>query len=397
MSVDADLAKEKMDMISANADSEIDGIINIRAINILKDSKDITEILFTNSDVLKDKIRIPGTASSKLYKYEVSYNDGYLTFINVNNPLINPAIIEQTVASYAGGTAAQSVILGQAFMSLDSEVSNTKKDKTAPDLNASAEQAFLTENSIERRLWLRPFMLQDTVKIGVYDVDNNLYGTLAGIDWPVSDKIMTSFYLGYVGSTQKYDEINMSQTGYVAGATGMLAKEKYYVGLTANVIFNKASADTDSGTDEFDMNMFSIGAKAGYNFNIGNNWILEPNLMLMYGILSAQGYETCRGAEIDSQSVSNIVVEPQVKAKWQLNKGWQPYGLLGYVANMNDKSKVVADSLEFELDKIDGYVEYGIGVNKDFENTPWSCYGQVTGKSGGRNGVEFNLGVTYRF
>ena len=302
------------------------------------------------------------------------------------------------MASSVGGAAAQSVIFEQAFMSLDMEVLNIKRSKSISNLQASAGgQVFIVENSIERGLWLRPFMLQDTVKMGVYDVDNSLYGTLAGIDWPIKDDILTSFYLGYVGSTQKYDEVKMSQTGYVIGATGMLVKENYYAGLTANMILNKASADTDDGTDEFDMNMFCVGAKAGYLFDIGNNWILEPNLTLMYGTASAQEYETAGGAKIDSQSVNNIVVEPQVKAKLQLDNGWQPYGLVGYVANMNDKAKVVADALEFELDKIDGYVEYGIGINKEFESTPWSCYGQVAGRSGGRSGFSGNFGVKYRF
>ena len=64
---------------------------------------------------------------------------------------------------------------------------------------------------------------------------------------------------------------------------------------------------------------------------------------------------------------------------------------------MNEKAKVVADALEFELDKIDGYVEYGIGINKEFESAPWSCYGQVTGRSGGRSGFSGNFGVKSRF
>ena len=398
LSIEADLEKEIMDRISADSDSEINGTINIKTITVLKDNKEITEILLTNSEVLKDKITTSGTAKSKLYKYEVSYDDGYLKFINGNDPLVNPTVIEQAVASYVGGFAAQSAIFEQAFMSLDTEVLNIKKSKANTNLQASAGgQIFVTENSIERGLWLRPFMLQDSVKIGVYDIDNSLYGTLAGIDLPVREDILTSFYLGYAGSTQKYDEVNMSQTGYVVGATGMLVKENYYVGLTANMIFNKASADTDDGTDEFDMNMFTIGAKAGYLFDIGNNWILEPNLTLMYGTASAQEYETAGGAKIDSQSVSNIVAEPQVKAKLQMEGGWQPYGLVGYVANMNDNAKVVADSLDFELDKVDGYVEYGIGVNKDFIATSWSCYGQITGRSGGRSGFAGNFGIKYRF
>jgi len=49
------------------------------------------------------------------------------------------------------------------------------------------------------------------------------------------------------------------------------------------------------------------------------------------------------------------------------------------------------------MDKIDGYVEYGAGVNKEFINTPWSCYAQLTGRNGGINGFSGNIGVKYSF
>ena len=177
----------------------------------------------------------------------------------------------------------------------------------------------------------------------------------------------------------------------------MMIKDNWYTGLTANVMFNKASIDTDFGTDDVDMNMFSVGAKAGYNFDISDNFVLEPNLTLVYGVVNSESYETSQGAQIDSQSVNNISVEPQVKAKFEIGNGWQPYGLLGYSANLGSKPTVKAEGVELELDSIDGYVEYGAGVNKDFIGTVWSCYAQVTGRSGGRNGFAGNLGIKYKF
>ena len=62
-----------------------------------------------------------------------------------------------------------------------------------------------------------------------------------------------------------------------------------------------------------------------------------------------------------------------------------------------DKIKAEADGLETEGNKADGYVEYGIGLNKDFINTPWSCYVQVTGKGGDRSGFDGSFGVKYNF
>ena len=240
-------------------------------------------------------------------------------------------------------------------------------------------------------------MSQDSISFDSLDVDNTLTGTLAGIDLAAGENTLVSFYLGYAGSNQKYEDIKINQTGYVLGATGMLIKEKLYAGLTGNINFNKAESESDYGTDSFDMSMFSVGAKAGYNYAINDKWALEPNLTLMYGNVSNQEYDTTQGAKIDSQSVANIIAEPQIKAKFDLSDGWQPYAILGYLINMGDDRKVVADETEFEMDKIDGYVEYGAGVNKEFINTPWSCYAQVTGRSGGINGVSGNLGVKYKF
>ena len=177
----------------------------------------------------------------------------------------------------------------------------------------------------------------------------------------------------------------------------MKIKEKYYLGLTANINFNKAESETNYGKDKFDMNMYAVGAKAGYNIELGKNWILEPNLTMMYGNINTQGYTTSRGTKVDSQKTNNILIEPQVKAKLALTNGWTPYALVGYILNSGNKTKLVANNVGFEDMQISGYTEYGAGVNKSFKNSAWSCYLQATGKAGDRKGVEGNIGVKYSF
>lgn len=402
--VDADLENKKMDTISA--ESYNGPTIHVKAINVVNDTEETkTKVLFTSSTVLKDKISAIDNVSSKLYKYDVSYNDGYFNFINVSNK-INPVLAESAIASSVGGFTTQTNVLGQAFSSIDNMVGSRKslyQSSNHPILKSSnlyasaSSSIFDMENKIERGLWIRPYAVQETIKFNDIDVDNTAIGTLAGLDLATGENTLLSFYLGYAGSNQKYEDIKVNQTGYIVGAMGMIIKEKWYAGITANINFNKAQSQSDYGTDNFDMNMYSIGAKAGYNFDLSDKWILEPNLMLMYGNVNSQEYETTQGAKIDSQSIANIIVEPQVKAKLSLENGWQPYGLVGYVANISDKAKVVVDETEFETDKIDGYVEYGLGVNKEFEFTPWSFYAQATGRSGGRTGFAGNLGIKYKF
>jgi len=375
--VDVDLKNKQMDTISAMTGGG-KGKINIKAINILSDAKENkTDVLFTDSIVLQKQITTVTTASSKLYKYDVVYSTlGYLSFSKGENPpeppVINPIITESQVASAIGGTITQTVILNQAFANFNNKPG----------------------------VWIRPYAMQDTIKLNDLEVDNTATGTLAGIDFSVGEKSLLSLYVGYAGSKQKYNDdsdIKINQTGYVVGASGLIEKEKYYLGLTANFNFNKAEADTDYGTDKFDMNMYSIGAKAGYNIGLGKKWILEPNLTLMYGNINTQEYQTTQGAKIDSQSTDNILIDPQIKIKVDLSKGWTPYALAGYVYNAGNKTKLVADDISFKEMQLTGYTEYGVGLNKDFTNSAWSFFLQATGKAGDRTGFDGNIGIKYSF
>ncbi len=397
LSVDADLENKEMDTIYANSFNG-DGKINIKAINILSDAiENKTEVLFTSSTILKDKIISIDTANSKLFKYDVNYDKstGDFNFLLTVNK--NPVIAESQVAG-ATGLITQTTVLNQAFSSVDNIKNRIIQAKQKGLVYAStADVLFDGSNRIESGLWIRPFIAQDSVSFDSLNVDNTLTGTLAGIDLATGENSLVSFYLGYAGSNQKYEDIKINQTGYILGATGMLIKDKWYAGLTANINFNKAEGESDYGTDSFDLNMFSVGAKTGYNFDLSNKFVVEPNLTLMYGNISNQEYETTQGAKIDSQSVANIIVEPQVKAKFNLNDGWQPYGLLGYLLNSGEKAKLVADNIAFNDMGISGYVEYGFGVNKTFKNSAWSCYIQATGRSGDINGFNGNLGIKYSF
>ncbi|MBR3627308.1 MAG: autotransporter domain-containing protein, partial [Elusimicrobia bacterium] len=384
LTVDADLENKAMDMALFATPTIGSGKVNVEEINIIKDSDKTTRVDFA-AILEDNKVITVNKARSVLYSYDAKLEKGKIEFdINGHHYTgepgyyytftkkgFNPVTAAGAVSASVGGYATQSVVTGQAFASMDRQIAaknqpktvapktstketakpatkgkpeqknsvkdsktttnnpkdkkdDSKKKKKAQSMGllyaSAGDQVFEETSKIERGAWLRPFILNETVKVGDTDVDNNLYGTLAGIDLPVKGDILASFYLGYAGSKQKVEEVKSNQTGYVLGATGMLIKEKWYAGLTANIIFNKASVDTDDGTNDIDMNMYSIGAKAGYNYDMGKNWILEPNITLMYGIVNCGSYETTL-TKVDSQSVNNILLEPQVKARWQLTNG----------------------------------------------------------------------------
>ena len=406
LSVDADLKNKSMDMFLAPYGVNGEGKLNVEKINIIEDNDETTRVDFAY--VPEGKITTVDHARSVLYNYDAKLEYGTISFDHFNKNGyyytftkngVNPETAIGAFSASVGGYATQSMVAEQAFAGMNSKISSNKKSANINSSNlyvSAGNQVFNETGKIERGAWLRPFVLNETVTVGNMDVDNNLYGTLAGIDLPVGQDKQVSFYLGYAGSKQEVKEVKSNQTGYVLGATGMLIKEKWYLGATANMIFNKASVDTDDGTNDIDMNMFGIAVKAGYNYDIGKNWILEPNATLMYGIVNCGEYETAL-TKVDSLSINNILFEPQVKAKLGLTNGWQPYGLLGYAANLSSKPTVKTEAGDLDLDSIDGYVEFGAGVNKDFLNTAWSCYAQLTGRSGGRSGFAGNFGVKYKF
>jgi hypothetical protein len=387
-----------MDTISADS-YRGEGKINVRAINILEDAtENRTVVLFTSSTALKDKITTVKTANSQLYKYDVNYNSNSGNYEFALTQTANPVIAESQVAN-VGGMVTQVSVLNQVFTSMDTQFATVRTaSKQNNRLYASRTSLLLDRASkIEDGLWIRPYAKQDTMKINGINIDNTVIGTLAGIDLAVEDNTLLSFYIGTAGSTQKYENIKVNQTGYILGASGMVIKEKYYLGLTANININKAESESSYGTDKFNMNMYSIGARAGYNIDLGKKWILEPNLMMMYGNLQSQGYTTSQGTQIERQKTNNIYVQPQVKARIELKDGWTPYALVGYAINSDNKSKLVANDIAFEEMKVKGYTEYGAGVHKSFKNNGWSCFLQVTGKAGERKGVEGNMGVKYSF
>jgi predicted outer membrane repeat protein len=397
ITVDADLENESMDTVSAES-YDGTGTILVNKFNILADSKiNNLDITFTTSTVLKDKITNVTKASSALYDYTVLYSTNTGSF-NFTKGSVNPILLEGAVSAMAGGYVTQVNVLGQAFNSIDGFISSSKLAKNKNrNLYVSAANQIFENNKIERGLWIRPYAVQETIKLENTNVDNTSYGTLAGLDLAVTENKMVSFYLGYTGSKQEYEQVKATQTGYIIGASGMLAKDNYYIALTANAGFNDVNADNDYGTDKFKILMYSIAAKAGYDMQAGKNWIIQPNLLLMYGTIKTDEYITSQGAKVDSNSTNNLYIKPQVKAKLELKNGWTPYGLTGIIFNTGSQAKTITEGIDLGTMDFDSYIEYGAGVDKKFIKTNWSIYGQIAGRSGSRNGYEGNLGVKYSF
>jgi len=398
LKIDADLKNEKMDTITANNFSG-DGKVNVTAINITKDSDKKEEISldFITGNTLKGIVKSVDKAYSVMYEYDASYDKetGNMSFVRgKENPISN----ESAVSGLAGGYLSQVTVANQSFANIDNKVSQTRAAaKTPLYASANTNQVFEQGGSIERALWLRPYVVSDTVDVGADSkVDNTMYGTLAGIDLPAGKDKLLSFYLGYTGGKQEFNSVKTNQTNYMLGVTGTLIKDKWYLGATVNAGTNKVTADNDLGSDDIDNITYSLGLKTGYDFDLGKDFTLQPNIILMYIGSTSNDFTNVQGNKIEDDGISNILIQPGLRLDLSLANGWTPYGLFDVAINTGETSTKINGNKVKSLE-MDPYFEYGVGVSKDFLNSPWSCYGQVSGKSGSRSGVGFNLGIKYAF
>ena len=403
ISVDADLQKEEMDTISTDG-YYVDGQkrIKVNAINIISDTeKNSVELEFVKTQEIREEVETITSASSDLYKYNVKYNEstGNMTFTktSIGNPLAHAA----DILGLIGGSFSKMATINQAFVGMDTKIKSKKQSysKSSSKLYASAtNQIFASDNEIQRGVWVRPYATNETMKLSGLDkdIETTIYGTIAGIDLPVSEDKMLAVYFGYNGSKQKLESIKINNTGYCIGATGMLIKDSYYIGATVNAELGKATTDTDFGSDDTDMTSYAVAAKAGYNFEVGNNWIIEPNLMVAYVGINTKEFTNAQGNKVSAEGINNVHIEPGVKASLELDNGWTPYGLVSASFNTGEAATEVNNKSVKAL-TMDPYYECGIGVEKEFVTSPWSCYGEVNGRTGSRKGMGFNLGIKYAF
>lgn len=401
ISVDADLENEEMDTISTDG-YYVDGNkrIKVNAINIISDTENKSvELEFIKTQEIRQEVETIKTASSDLYKYNIKYDEstGNITFTktSIGNPLAHAA----DILGLIGGSFSKMATINQAFVGMDTKVKSIKQAKSNKNFYASTtNQVFASDKEVTRGVWVRPYAANETMKLAGLDkdIDTTIYGTIAGIDLPVAEDKMLAVYFGYNGSNQKLDSIKVNNAGYCVGATGMLVKESFYIGATINAELAKATTDTDFGSDDTDMTSYAAAVKAGYNFEVGSNWIIEPNLMVAYVGINTKEFTNAQGNKVKAEDINNVHIEPGAKASLELDNGWTPYGLVSACFNTGEAATEVNGKSVKAL-TMDPYYECGIGVEKEFSSTPWSCYGEIDGRFGSRQGVGINLGVKYAF
>lgn len=413
ISVDVDLATEKMDTISADSYNIVDGKLNVSNINLLSDAnKDKTVIPFV-PDELKEHVTtsVKDVAYSAIYKYGIGYDPttGEFAFTRGSSSdyaNVNPSVMASSVAAQAGGYLTLLNSYNQAFANMDMTMLMSKADREAmknrnkyaySDSMYTYAPTQLPEES--KGLWARPYSLFESVALrGGPRVSNVMYGSFIGGDSSMKElghgfDGVFSLYAGYNGSHQAYQGNSIYQNGGTLGATGTLYKGNWFGAWTANVGANGADANTSRGSENFGMLLAGTAIKTGYNWELFNSKIiLQPSYLMSYLFVNTFDYHNAACVNITSDPLNAIQVVPGVKLIGNCPNGWQPYLGVNFVWNIMDKTKFQANDVSLPELAIRPYVEYGIGIQKCWGER-FTGYGQAMFRSGGREGVAFSVGL----
>lgn len=411
LSVDANLATTQMDGVSASGLEYNGGAINVHNINLMGQTDKSSVTMQFADDVLKEYVTTDvKSVMGEIYKYSVDYdkNTGNFTFSGGGDGYdgFNPAVLSGAVAAQLGGYLTQLHSYDEAFHNMDmyKYMVMTQQQRHSINLRNKYNAAYLnlthdegapyTYNSVR----VRPYASFE--KVGLKNgpkVSNTAYGSFAGAEsrlyylgngW---DGVFGT-YIGYNGSKQTYNGIDIRQNGATLGMIGAAYKGNFFTGLTVNTGMNDVTAGTMYGDDDFSMLMAGIASKTGYNIEqYDGKFIIQPNVLLSYSFVNVSDYTNVAGIKIDSKPLSAIQVEPGVKLFGNLANGWRPYSNIGAVLSAMDKTEFHANDAVLPELSVKPYMKYGVGVRKVYGDR-LTGFVQCDLTHGGRNGVGLQAG-----
>ncbi len=437
MVVDVDLANETMDRFTSNGYGEHNGDLIVSGMNLLSDSKGDSAEIFFAEEGLKDNVlngtgELPDkyqTAYTPIYKYNVNYDNrddgGYFVFNRGgqnSSDSFNPSVLSTPVANQAGSQAVINETVRFAFQHMDlfsqlpfnqrmAIINNNRYAGVNNGVNAISASRYDVRTDtpqynsefemINKGFWVKPFTSFETINLNNGpDVDAITYGTLVGFDSNFKELKrgwynVQSIYGGYNGSQLSYDGVDTSLNGGVLGITETFYKGNFFTALTATAGANVGSSKTMYGNEDFTALLAGIGSKSGYNFEFKNGkYILQPILFMNYSFVNTFDYTNAAGVKIDSDPLHTFQINPQLKFVTNLKNGWQPYASVGMVWNVLNSSKVRANDVILPKMSVDPYVEYGVGLQRNWKDR-FTGFLQAMVRNGGRNGVALTFGFRW--
>lgn len=419
--LDADLKNSVMDRLPST--TVVNGLINVKGINLLSDSTSEKTYIPFAYDSFKDKVQTNITTVGKdvnneyqtttfapIYKYDVSYNPNNGNFLfsrggGKSSADFNPAVLSGAVNSQVGAYSAVNETFNYAFRHADySFMPLPKRIRTLANKYAITEpRSIRYENDYSKAggIWYQPYANFENVGLSNGPrVDIQSYGSLIGGDSSYKQLkrgwgTVTTPYIGYNGTSQSYSGVSTTTNGGILGLTQTFYHGDFYTALTINAGASNGESSTMYGKENYTALMAGIGSKTGYNFEFNDGkLIIQPSMLMAYTYVNTFDYTNAAGVKISSDPLHSIQLHPSIKFMGNVGKGWQPYASVGMVWNILNETNFTANNVRLPEMSIRPYVEYGVGLQKIWHD---KCTGFVQAmlRNGGRNGIALTFGFKW--
>jgi len=251
----------------------------------------------------------------------------------------------------------------------------------------------------EGGIWVRPYSAFE--KIPLKDgptVKSISYGSLIGIDSDAKDlknkwQVVSSGYLGYIGSEQSYDSVKQTQMSGFGGIYSTFYRNNFF-----SAVVLTAGANVIKSTDSEDIIGINAGliTRTGYNIKLPHNIVFQPNYIMTYTFDNNFNYRNNAGELVQEAPLSIIHIVPSARFFTNLKNGWQPFIIMNMNFNIVSNGEVTANNVALPAVSVGPYVEYGGGVQKIWKGE-YSTFVQTLVRNGGRNGVSILAGFKWTF
>ncbi len=321
----------------------------------------------------------------------------------------NPAVLATPVGNLAAGQAAMNEAFKYVFEHADAFTQlpameryakiNANKYALSTDFNDNMPS--YAEQLQNKAVWFRPYTTFETMNIkNGPKVDAITYGSLVGFDGDFKEmkngwsRIFTG-YAGYMGSSLNYSGVDTTMNGGLLGFTETFYKGNFWTAITASAGASVGESHTMYGKEDYTSLLAGVGSKTGYNFEFKDGkFIIQPIMFLSYTFVNTFDYKNAAGVSIESDPLHTIQLNPSVRFIANLKGGWQPYASVGMVWNLMNESKVTANNVKLPEMSVKPYVEYGVGVQRNWADK-FTAFLQAMIRNGGRNGVALTGGFRF--
>lgn len=399
VALDADLANKTMDRFSDDTVVEGTAKLNISKLNLVSDAaEEETTINFTKNEKLLKATDYTGATSglkalSPIYSYKVDYDKANGDFIFTRGS--GSSVSDYNPAVYAPSVAGHTVdflqynIANTAFNSLASKETVAKEGMASGDISKA------------NNVWASVIGFDDNVDFDDFQtVDSEMMSVIGGVTSDVQQtalgKTTYGIYAGYMNGELEYDGNKINQEGGYLGLGTRIENGSIVAQSVINGGFIGNEDKHSFGTDKFDTYWAGIALKGGYDYKLNNGVTVQPNLYAGYTFVNNEDYTSKSGAKIKNDKLHLFEVAPGLKVSKDFENGWNTFAQVKYAFVMDNGGDIKIDNVALPNISADDYVEYGIGVNKEL-NDSWNMSVSANRRDGGREGWNGNISFKYNF